>query len=84
MGINEAAKTFGIPRTTFKRSLKQKNYTKSDVLGPSGVLTSEYEKKVVMHVEKLQKSGFTPSRQTVRKMAFNLADKLAIKHNFNQ
>lgn len=31
--------------------------TKSDVLGPSGILLPENEKKIVIHIKKLQKSG---------------------------
>ncbi|CAH2000681.1 unnamed protein product [Acanthoscelides obtectus] len=84
MGINEAAKAFGIPKTTFKRRLKANNTDKNDRLGPDCSLGSNAELKIVNHIKKLQKAGFSPTRTEVKIMAFNLAQRMGIPNKFNQ
>lgn len=83
MGINEAAKAFGIPKTTFKRRLKTNNMDKMNRLGPDCSLGTTVEAKIVNHIKKLQKAGFAPTRLEVRIMAFNLAQRLGIPNKFN-
>lgn len=83
MGVNEAAREFGIPKTTLKRRLKSDNKSKTDRLGPPSCLGDEAENKLVNHILKLQKHGFAPDRDSVRKMAYELAEKLKVKHTFN-
>ena len=73
---------FNIPKTTLKRILKKKNDFSKGQLGPSSVLGQENERKIVLHIKKLQDRGFTPSRDSVRSMAFQLAEQLNIKHTF--
>lgn len=82
MGVNAAAKAFGIPQSTLKRRLKSHNFSKGSMGKPS-LLGTENEKKVVTHITKLQSRGFTPSRDSVRSMAYYLAESLKLKHNFN-
>lgn len=84
MGINEAARSFGIPKTTFKRRLAASNLEKTDCLGPDSMLGREVERKLAIHIKKLQKRGFAPTRQEVRIMAYNLAERLGINHKFNR
>ncbi|CAH2016687.1 unnamed protein product [Acanthoscelides obtectus] len=84
MGINEAAKAFGIPKTTFKRRLKANNTDKNDRLGPDCSLGSNAELKIVNHIKKLQKAGFAPIRTEVKIMAFNLGQLMGIPNKFNQ
>lgn len=84
MGVNEAAKAFGIPKTTFKRRLKSNSFEKTKRLGPDASLGSGTERKIVNHIKKLQKSGFASTRTEVRMMAFNLAKRLGIPNKFNQ
>lgn len=84
MGVNEAAKAFGIPKTTFKRRLKSNNPEKSTRLGPDASLGSNAEQKLVNHIKKLQKSGFAPTRTEVRVMAYKLAKRLEIPNRFNK
>lgn len=83
MGVNQAAKAFGVPKTTLKRRIKSQVFTKGP-LGPSSVLGVENEKKIVAHIQKLQNRGFTPCRDSVRSMAFELAEKLKLPHTFNK
>lgn len=41
------------------------------------------KKKIIIHISKLQASGFTPTRDNVREMAYKLAKQLKINHIFN-
>lgn len=84
LGVNRAAKEYGIPQTTLKNRIKKKNYSESKCLGRSSCLGEEAENKLVLHIKKLQKSGFTPDRDSVRSMAFHLAESLKRKHTFNR
>lgn len=83
MGVNETSKTFGIPCTTLRRRNRTNNILKK-TLGPSSVLGDSNERKIVMHIQKLQKRGFAPTRDDVRLMAFSLAEQMGIKHTFNK
>lgn len=82
VGINEAARIYNIPKTTLKRRLKKGVLSKGS-MGRNSVLGLENEQKIVGHITKLQASGFSPSRDTVKSMAFELANKLGIQHTFN-
>lgn len=52
-------------------------------MGKNSLLGIENEKKIVGHIKKLQSRGFTPTRDSVRSMAYYLAESLQLKHNFN-
>lgn len=80
--INAAANRFGVPATTIRRRLKSSCFDKKP-LGPSSLLGITNEKKLVLHINKLQKSGFAPTRKEVRVMAYKLASQLKLRHNFN-
>lgn len=82
MGVNEAALSFNIPKTTLKRRIKSGNTKKSNRLGPDSMLGEEAEEKLANHIKKLQKCGFSPTRLEVREMAYKLAEKLGIKNRF--
>ncbi|XP_039278770.1 uncharacterized protein LOC120350253 [Nilaparvata lugens] len=82
MGVNAAATAFGVPKTTLKRRLKSQNFDKGS-MGKSSLLGIENEKKIVGHIKKLQSRGFTPTRDSVRSMAYYLAENLKLKHNFS-
>lgn len=82
MSLNEAAHSYNIPKTTLKRRIATNNLEKTDRLGPDGSLGKTTEEKLSMHIKKLQKQGFAPTRTEVRKIAFNLAELLGIRHKF--
>ncbi|CAH1984760.1 unnamed protein product [Acanthoscelides obtectus] len=82
VGVREAVRSFGVPYTTLRRRLRSGNHRKLP-LGPLSTLGQEIEVKLVNHIKKLQKFGFSPSRTTVRSMAFELAQKLNLPHKFN-
>lgn len=84
MGVTVAARTFQIPKSTLLRRLRTNNAAKEDRLGPPSLLGGDAERKLVGHIKKLQKTGFAPTRDEVRMIAFNLAERLGIKHNFDK
>lgn len=84
MGTNRAAREYGIPKTTLINRIRNRNSTKSGNLGRLACLPHDAELKLVQHIVKLQKYGFSPDRESVRSMAFELAEKLQIKHPFNK
>ena len=53
-------------------------------MGPSSLLGEEAERKMVLHVQKLQARGFAPTRTDLRELAFRLAEKMGLKHKFNR
>ncbi|XP_030767613.1 uncharacterized protein LOC115891305 [Sitophilus oryzae] len=83
MGVNQASREFKVPCTTLRRRLVRGD-TKKKGLGPPSVLGLENERKIVFHIKKLQKRGFSPTRKIVCHMAYHLAEKLQIKHTFNK
>lgn len=83
IGINEAARYYGIPDRTLRRRKASGNLTKVP-LGPPSTLGAENEKRLVQHIQRLQRSGFTPDRTTVRRMAFQFAETLKVQHTFNR
>lgn len=83
MGLREACRNYNIPPPTMRRRLKKNDLEKKS-LGPTSVLGTENEKKIKLHIEKLQKYGFAPTRDCVRSMAFKLAEQLKIKNTFNK
>lgn len=82
IGINEASRTFGVPSRTIRRR-RTTGITKDLPLGPEGCLGSANEKRLVKHIQKLEKCGFAPDREAIRCLAYQFAEKLKIKHRFN-
>ncbi|XP_043470210.1 MFS-type transporter clz9-like [Leptopilina heterotoma] len=83
MKTKTAAKQFGIPSRTLRRRLKNADLTKHN-LGKGPILGYENEKKLVDHIKNLEKAGFPCTRMDIRRMAYQLAVKLKISHNFNE
>ncbi|KAF2882265.1 hypothetical protein ILUMI_23909 [Ignelater luminosus] len=84
MDVNETAKSFNIPKTALKRRIKSNNTEKCNRLGPYSTLGADAEEKLANHIKKLQKNGFSPTKQEVREMAYKVAVELGIKHWFNE
>lgn len=70
MGVNEAVRSFNIPKTTLKRRLKYKNMENTDRLGTDSALGEAAEAKFAIYIQKLQASGFALTREEVRVMAW--------------
>lgn len=80
--VKRAAETFHIPRKTLERRLKVNNSIKGS-MGPGSMFGKENEDRIVKHIKRMQKQGFPFSRDDVRILAFEFANRLGIKHRFN-
>lgn len=83
MTVYKASQTFNIPEKTLRRRLL-KNDDKKHGLGPKGVLGTEIEQKLANHIKKLQAAAFCPTVTEVRILAYKLAERYNLKHNFNR
>jgi len=82
IAIRTAAKNNNIPEKTLRNRIKTGNFVKG-TLGKKCHLGEETEKQLVEHIKKLQSRGFAPSRKNLRKIAFNLSQKMNLKQVFN-
>lgn len=82
MGINEISRLFGIPSRTLRRRYAAQNKTQL-TLGKHPVLGFQNEKRLVNHILKLADAGFPPNRQTICMLAYQFAEKLKLKHKFD-
>ena len=77
-----AVTNFAIPFTSFRRLLKEPDAIKPSLESLS-CLGNQREEKIVAHVKKLQTHEFAPSMKEVCLMAYALAEKCGIRHQFN-
>lgn len=87
MSIYQAAKTSGIPWSSLKRYLKNKE--ENDVyhlpkLGRQFVLPVELEQKLLKYILEMQELGFGLTVSHVQKIAFNLARSIGKEHLFSE
>ncbi|CAH2107325.1 unnamed protein product [Euphydryas editha] len=82
MGVNVAARTYNILSRTLRRHLLSGKLKVP--LGRQPIFPKEEEKKLVIHIKKLEKVGFGPERKDVKEMAYQLALKLDKKAAFSQ
>lgn len=80
--IREAGRRFHVPERTLRRRLANNSFSKCS-LGPSSYLGIDAENKIVAHIKRLQKAGFSPTATTVKKTAFELSKRLGLKQKFN-
>ncbi|KAJ0180122.1 hypothetical protein K1T71_004713 [Dendrolimus kikuchii] len=81
--INEISRQYGIPSRTLRRRFAKQD-TKKITLGKHPVLDFDNEKRLVAHVQKLEAAGFPITRDMLRRLAFEFAEKLVVKHNFDK
>lgn len=82
IGIRKASRYYGIPESTIRRRKASNSLIKTG-LGLEGVFGRENEKRLVKHIKRLASLGFAPERRLVRRMAFQFAQSLGLKHSFN-
>lgn len=83
-GFNEACRVFNIPKPTLNRHLKNKNTrSKKKAFGRLTVFPAEVEEQLVSHILRLEEHMFGITIRDVRKLAFQLADRNNLPHNFN-
>ncbi|XP_068081804.1 uncharacterized protein [Anabrus simplex] len=83
MNCFRASQDYGIPYRTLKRRL-EKNDEKKHAMGPQSCLGEENEKKLVTYIRQLQISGFPPTGENLRKLAFQFAERNGIPHRFRR
>ncbi|KAL0850501.1 hypothetical protein ABMA28_012293 [Loxostege sticticalis] len=81
-GVNEIARTYGIPSRTLRRRFEKQNAVQL-TLGKHPILGFQNEKRLVNHILQLGEAGFPPDRTAIRKLAYQFAEKLDLKHNFD-
>lgn len=100
LGINAISRRFGIPSRTLRRRFANKNIEKVALgncwnlqilcikwywfLGRHPFLDIENEKRLVLHIQKLENEGFPATRDLIRRLAFEFAEKLGIQTTFNK
>lgn len=87
-GLRATASKYKIPPRSLKRRMQKgppstPACSKKPRLGSAPILGLEGEQKLTKHIVKLQQSGFAPTKKEVQEMAFQLAECMNIKHNFN-
>ncbi|KAL7298973.1 hypothetical protein TKK_0008072 [Trichogramma kaykai] len=84
-----AAKEFGIPRSTLQKKICQYNSDDNDFLqndykgGFKTVFTMEQEKALVDYILEAENNLMGLTAKDIRKLAFDYAVKLKVKHPFN-
>ncbi|XP_072378888.1 uncharacterized protein [Diabrotica undecimpunctata] len=82
VSVRAAIRTFSVPESTIRYRMKKNDFSKH-ALGPDSQLGRDTEHKLVNHVKKLQGVGFAPTQRELRKLAYQLAEKLGKRHIFN-
>ncbi|KAL3274265.1 hypothetical protein HHI36_015674 [Cryptolaemus montrouzieri] len=83
VGVNEISRRYGNPSRTLRRRYAKKSCEKL-TLGKHPTLDFDNEKRLVAHIQKLAKAGFPTTRQDVRRLAFEFAEKLGLENSFNK
>lgn len=88
MGWLAASNTFGVPQATLRRHALNMNKTllpNTKGLGRfKTTFPPEIERQLVHHIMFLETRLFGLTRTAVQELAFNLAEKNGLKHNFNR
>jgi helix-turn-helix, Psq domain len=83
--LKKAERDFGVPRKTLRRHRDGKVLSPgtAHLGGCNTVLHFEFERQLVAHIQTMQGALFGLTTVDVRKLAFQLADKLHLNHRFN-
>lgn len=88
MPIRSAAKSFNVPVMSLKRRTKNKNLMATENIKHLGskkpVFSPEQEDELIQHILDLEIRMYGITTQDLRRLAFQLAEKNNIKHNFNR
>ena len=82
MSKRKASLTYGVPRKTLNRHLHGLVQKPGSLGRFKSVFNREYEEAIVAHAVNLQRMFFGLSTGDIRKLAFDLAVKLGVKHPF--
>ena len=84
--LKKAERDFGVPRKTLRRHRDSKvtNPGKVSLGGAMTALQEDFERQLVSHVQSMEKAFFGFTTVDIRKLAYQLAEKLDMKHKFNK
>ena len=81
MSVREASRVYNVPFETLRRRVT--GSVKLDCRpGPSTVLSEEEEELLASYLVQMSEIGFGLSRDTVMRLAYNIAEKIKRKHPF--
>lgn len=87
MGLNEAARTYQVPKATLSRHLNGNNIKAiehTQHFGRGADLPQEIEDDLVQHILLLEERFFGLTRNDLRRLAFQLAEANEINHRFSK
>ena len=87
MGTNEAAKSYGVPKSTLSRHVNDKNKIAIGAVkfhGHACVLPDEVERDLVEHCLTLESMYFGLRIDDLRHLAYDVAEANGVEHNFNK
>lgn len=87
MGCFKASRIFNVPRSTLTRRVESLTIDDPDIkkrmLNFRTVLTHEQEKEILDHILAINSTSRGLTRKDVRSLAYQLAERDKVKHNFN-
>ncbi len=82
--LKAAAHQFGVPPKTLRRHRDKKVLEPgSKCLGRKAVFTSSFELQLTEHIQSMERALFGLSTIDVRRLAYDLAERLGLNHCFN-
>ena len=81
--VRRVSVKFGIPRTTLQRRMKM-TINGPALLGRKSVFTPQQEEVLAKHMKEMVNMFYGLTGLEARKLAFDLAEKLKMKHQFNK
>lgn len=87
LGFNECCRQYNIPKPTLKRHLESRNIVANEEtksLGRTATFSSVLEAELTNHILLLERCMFGLTISDVRRLAFEIAEKNNILHNFNK
>ncbi|KAI4469700.1 hypothetical protein MML48_1g00950 [Holotrichia oblita] len=85
LGLNAASRQYEVPKATIKRHAHEKNQrSKTKALGRMPVFSATMEKELAEHILQFEERMFGLTITDVRRLAFDVAEKHAVEHNFNR
>jgi hypothetical protein len=83
--LKKAERDFGVPRKTLRRHRDGKVQIPGTATlgGRNTALCFDFERQLVTHIQNMERALFGLTTVDVRKLAFQLAEKLHIKHRFD-
>lgn len=85
-GLNKSAQIYNVPKATLKRHADGKNghVNLAKSFGRPAVFNANMEQQLVNHLLHLESLFFGFTINDIRKLAFDIAEKYSLTHNFNK